>query len=90
MVVTVSAEPLPSACILMFWFRQDVSGQSVGEFPPANESAQVRVEVDKTHRLDVIQTAEYCRCRRSSVEKEIQPKQGEMAKGVLACFLFDR
>ncbi len=37
----------PSACILMFWFNQDTSEQGVGLFPSANDSAQVRLRVDK-------------------------------------------
>ncbi len=54
-VVTVSAEMLPSACIWMFWFSGDISGRRVGEFPPANDSMQVRLRVDKTQRMDVEQ-----------------------------------
>ncbi len=37
----------PSACILMFWIGRDVSGWGVGAFPPANDSAQVTLEMDK-------------------------------------------
>ncbi len=40
-------------------------------FPPANDSAQMTLRVDKTKRLDVIQTRENGGCGRSSEEKEI-------------------
>ncbi len=46
----------PSACMLMFWFSRGVSGWEVGVFPPANDSAQVRVRMDKTQRLSAVQT----------------------------------
>ncbi len=40
-------------------------------FPPANESAQVRLRVDKTQRVDAVQTEENGGCGRSGEEKEI-------------------
>ncbi len=40
-------------------------------FPPAKESVQVRLTVDKTQRLDDIQTGENYGCGRNSEEKEI-------------------
>ncbi len=55
-IVTVHGDTLPSACILMFQFLRDVSGLGVGTFPPANESTQVWLGVDKTQQLDAIQT----------------------------------
>ncbi len=61
----------PSACMLMFWFSWDISGWGVGVFPPANESAQVRLRVDKTQRVDAVQTEENGGCGHSSEEKEI-------------------
>ncbi len=54
----------PSAWVLMFQFSQNVSGWGVGVFPPANDSAQVRLRVDKTQRLDAIQTGENYECGR--------------------------
>ncbi len=42
----------------MFWFSRDVSGWGVDGFPPANESAQVRLKVDKTKQLDAIQAGD--------------------------------
>ncbi len=47
MVVTISAELLPSAYISMFWFSRDVSGLGVGAFPPANEIMKVRFRMEK-------------------------------------------
>ncbi len=71
MVVTASAEPLPSACILMFWFSLDVSGWEVGAFLPANYSAQLGV--DKTSRLDGIQTG------KNTDADVASPKKGNIA-----------
>ncbi len=45
----------PSVWIWMFWFSRDVSEWRVGVFPPANESAQVRLREDKKQRLDAVQ-----------------------------------
>ncbi len=56
-MLTVCRAP-PSACVLMFWLSRDVSGWGVGVFPPANDSAQVRLRVDETKRLDAVQTTE--------------------------------
>ncbi len=55
----------------MFWFSWDMSGWGVGEFPPANDSTQVGLRVDKTWRLDTTQTGEIGGCGRSSEEMEI-------------------
>ncbi len=42
----------------------------MGAFPPAKNSAPVRLGVDKTQQLDSIQTGENCRCRHGSEEKK--------------------
>ncbi len=57
--------------MLMFWFGRDISGWGAGVFPPANESAQVRLRVDKTKRVDAVQTEENGGCGRSGEEKAI-------------------
>ncbi len=66
----MSAEPLPSACILIFWLSWDQSERGVGAFPPANGSALVRLRVDKTQRVDAIQMGESYRCERSGEVKD--------------------
>ncbi len=53
-VVIVSAEPLPFACVLMFWYTWDVSGHRVGAFPQVNDGVQIRLRADKTQRLDAV------------------------------------
>ncbi len=51
-------------------YRLD-SERQVGVFPPANEIAQLRLRVDKTQRLDAVQTAENGRCGHTTEEKKI-------------------
>ncbi len=47
-VVVTVCRALPSACILMFWYGQDISGWRVHVLTPTNDCAQVRLRVDKT------------------------------------------
>ncbi len=49
----------PSAWILMFWFSGDVLGWEVGVFPPANESARLRLGAQP---LDAVQIGESYGC----------------------------
>ncbi len=47
-VATVCGDTSPSACILMFLFRLDVSGWGGGAFPSANDSMQVRLRAQQS------------------------------------------
>ncbi len=51
---------------------RDVSEWGVGVFPPANDSTQVRLRVDKAQWPDTVQSGENGGCRRHGEEKEIR------------------
>ncbi len=52
MCVVVSAETLPSYCILMFWFTLVASGWIMGTSPQDSNNAQVRLDVAAKKRKE--------------------------------------